>query len=120
MRVRKQVAPDRYVKIGLQLYQVDQKSFLLDFRSFEGLIFKNASLSFFLKLVTNLSKILNSLFKEEAKMSYEENKTNSTTPRSVTPSPRPTTPISNESKSHHHNMMEFFELCAGLIGSLAR
>ncbi len=35
LRVRKQVGVDRYVKIGLQLYQVDQKSFLLDFRSFE-------------------------------------------------------------------------------------
>merc|ERR1712127_990507 len=35
LRVRKQVAPERYVKIGLQLYQVDQKSYLLDFRSFD-------------------------------------------------------------------------------------
>lgn len=35
LRVRKPVGPDRYVKIGLQLYQVDQKSYLLDFRSFE-------------------------------------------------------------------------------------
>jgi 5'-AMP-activated protein kinase catalytic alpha subunit len=35
LRVRKQVGVDRFVKIGLQLYQVDQKSYLLDFRSFE-------------------------------------------------------------------------------------
>ena len=35
LRVRKPVGPDRFVKIGLQLYQVDQKSYLLDFRSFE-------------------------------------------------------------------------------------
>lgn len=92
LRVRKQVAPDRFVKIGLQLYQVDQKSFLLDFRSFE----------------------------EDTKMGVEESRPASTTPRPTTPSPRPITPTSNEPKSQHHNMMEFFELCAGLIGSLAR
>ncbi|CAF0761019.1 unnamed protein product [Brachionus calyciflorus] len=35
LRVRKQVGPNRFMKIGIQLYQVDQKSYLLDFRSFE-------------------------------------------------------------------------------------
>jgi hypothetical protein len=27
---------------------------------------------------------------------------------------------SESSETYHHTMMEFFELCAGLIGSLAR
>lgn len=71
LRVRKSVADQRFVKIGLQLYQVDQKSFLLDFRSFDD----------------------ESLAVDAAKP---------------------------PSTSMHHNMMEFFELCAGLIGSLAR
>lgn len=73
LRVRKQLAPNRYAKIGLQLYQVDQKSYLLDFRSFEPTQEENMAL-----LAEN---------KDEIK---------------------------------HHNMMEFFEMCAGLIGSLAR
>lgn len=80
LRVRKQVGPDRYVKVGLQLYQVDQKSFLLDFRSFDP-------------VTTNT-----------------ENMNESQLPD-----------VNNKSPSNnHHYMMEFFELCAGLIGSLAR
>ena len=73
LRVRKQLAPNRYAKIGLQLYQVDQKSYLLDFRSFEPMIDENDALQ-----------------------------------------------AVNKDGITHHNMMEFFELCAGLIGSLAR
>jgi len=78
LRVRKQVGPNRYVKIGLQLYQVDQKSFLLDFRSFES-------------SPEELRQV------EEMAMHLEE-----------------------MADINHHNMMEFFELCASLIGSLAR
>ena len=75
LRVRKQVGPNRFVKIGLQLYQVDQKSYLLDFRSFEPT-------------------------PEEQKIIDESN--------------------SKNNEIVQHNMMEFLELCAGLIGSLAR
>jgi hypothetical protein len=28
--------------------------------------------------------------------------------------------LTEKNDINHHNMMEFFELCAGLIGSLAR
>lgn len=77
LRVRKQVEPDRYVKVGLQLYQVDQKSFLLDFRSFDPA---------------------------------------SSNPNDSTENQCDAKPAQN----NHHYMMEFFELCAGLIGSLAR
>jgi 5'-AMP-activated protein kinase catalytic alpha subunit len=36
LRVRKRINnSDRFVKVGLQLYQVDNKSYLLDFRSFD-------------------------------------------------------------------------------------
>jgi len=76
LRVRKEVGPNRFVKVGLQLYQVDQKSFLLDFRSFEP---------------------------SPADLKAVENQTNDET-----------------CQANHHYMMEFFELCAGLIGSLAR
>jgi len=79
LRVRKQVAPDRYVKAGLQLYQVDQKSYLLDFRSFEP-------------------------SPGDAVQKLEKTKG----------------VIGVDKESNHHFMMEFFELCAGLIGSLAR
>ena len=71
--MRKLVGPDQYIKIGLQLYQVDQKSYLLDFRNFDAT-------------------------PEEAKKTQDNNS------KGIT----------------HHNVMEFFELCAGLIGSLAR
>ncbi|RNA33212.1 5 -AMP-activated kinase catalytic subunit alpha-2 [Brachionus plicatilis] len=75
LRVRKQIGTDRFIKIGLQLYQVDQKSYLLDFRCFEP--------------TNDEQKILDEHF-------------------------------SNTNEIIQHNMMEFFELCAGLIGSLAR
>jgi len=74
LRVRKQLAPNRYAKIGLQLYQVDQKSYLLDFRSFEPTAEENSA----------------------------------------------ALAAANKEGINHLNMMEFFELCAGLIGSLAR
>ncbi len=82
LRVRKQVGPDRYIKIGLQLYQVDQKSYLLDFRMFDL-------------------------------MNEDQNKD-----ASVIKSP--TTSLPDSKDINHHSIMEFFELCAGLIGSLAR
>jgi 5'-AMP-activated protein kinase catalytic alpha subunit len=75
LRVRKPVGQNRYVKIGLQLYQVDQKSYLLDFRFFDQ--------------------------QTEDTNETEEQK-------------------SLNREVGNHNVMEFFELCADLIGSLAR
>ncbi|CAF0959536.1 unnamed protein product [Brachionus calyciflorus] len=75
LRVRKPIGPNRYIKIGVQLYQVDQKSYLLDFRCFEP--------------STEEQKILDEHHEKTREIIQ-------------------------------HNMMEFFELCAGLIGSLAR
>ena len=93
LRVRKQVVPDRFIKIGLQLYQVDQKSYLLDFRSFE--MNKGITKVFFCtaKLKNNMKCILDD---------WNEDK------------------ISKETSVNHNQMMEFFEICANLIGSLAR
>jgi 5'-AMP-activated protein kinase catalytic alpha subunit len=93
LRVRKSVGDNRFVKIGLQLYQVDQKSFLLDFRSFDD---------------------------DSLTSNSEVNRTHETDAES---SPRQQQKQQQQLKpaTHmHHNMMEFFELCAGLIGSLAR
>jgi 5'-AMP-activated protein kinase catalytic alpha subunit len=81
LRVRKKVSEDRFCKIGLQLYQVDQKSYLLDFRMFDNV--------------------------DENKQPPEENQFDAGS-------------STNSGEINHHHMMEFFELCAGLIGSLAR
>lgn len=81
LRVRKEVGPDRFVKIGLQLYQVDQKSYLLDFRSFDP-------------ISDDQQEVVGQVMKE-----IQNN---------------------NNKEVNHHSIMEFFELCAGLIGSLAR
>lgn len=93
LRVRKKIQQenasenggDRYVKIGLQLYQVDQKSYLLDFRSFND---------------------KDSLATDDE---FDENKKEQQ--------------IQQQSIHHdiqHYSIMEFFEVCANLIGSLAR
>lgn len=74
LRVKKQLGPNNFVKLGLQLYQVDAKSFLLDFRSFEQT-------------------------DENQKILEDKN---------------------GNQDILNHNMMQFFELCANLIGSLAR
>jgi 5'-AMP-activated protein kinase, catalytic alpha subunit len=77
---------DRYVKIGLQLYQVDQKSYLLDFRSFND---------------------KDSLTTDDE---FDENKQKqeSIEKHNV------------QDDITHYSIMEFFEVCANLIGSLAR
>ncbi len=99
LRVRKQVGPNRYVKIGLQLYQVDQKSFLLDFRFFDQ---SQGNLSSFLLTTWVIEPKNGWFFKEEIKEIEAEQQ------RSL------------DKDIRHHHVMEFFELCADLIGSLAR
>jgi len=91
LRVRKKVkaTSDRFVKIGLQLYQVDNKSYLLDFRSFD---FDTGSLT-----------------DEEAFAETSNYRMSSSTSLTAT-----------KEDETRHSIMEFFEVCAGLIGSLAR
>lgn len=100
MRVRKQVGPNRFVKIGVQLYQVDQKSYLLDFRFFDQSLGKRRDKrqKRFYYMNLNISAFL----KEEIREAEAEQLR------------------SADKEIKHHNVMEFFELCADLIGSLAR
>ncbi len=97
LRVRKPLGQNRFVKIGLQLYQVDQKSYLLDFRSFD-----HASSSLDdqppVAMTTSITK------EKEEVMSMDDDQQQQ----------------HQQQLSTQHSMMEFFELCASLIGSLAR
>jgi 5'-AMP-activated protein kinase catalytic alpha subunit len=96
------VGPNRFVKIGLQLYQVDQKSYLLDFRFFEqspGLLALRKCNQ---RIIFNLTII--KILKEEKEAEANE----------------PQKAAAVDKEIGHHNVMEFFELCADLIGSLAR
>lgn len=91
LRVRKKVKPtsDRYVKIGLQLYQVDNKSYLLDFRSFD---FDTGGATDD-ELIENISESVSNKLESSSSFNGDDGR---------------------------HSIMEFFEVCAGLIGSLAR
>lgn len=92
VRVRKKNAiTGKYVKMTLQLYQVDYKSYLLDFKSLPS------------------GEIL------EEKKSSETSSTLGNTSNSGSTS---SDPYSAQSQCHH--IMEFFEMCASLITQLAR
>ncbi|XP_052775914.1 5'-AMP-activated protein kinase catalytic subunit alpha-2-like isoform X3 [Mya arenaria] len=113
VRVRKlNPVTNKYTKMSLQLYQVDQKSFLLDFKSLlegsedglnrassmasqgssDNVIFGNASFSVFERDAHTGQNIL--LMPEE-KMEVDE-------------------------PARCHHTLEFFEMCAQLITTLAR
>lgn len=92
VRVRhKNELTGKYVKMSLQLYQVDYKSYLLDFKSLSSEASEDTE-----------SMILSS---------GEE-------PKPVIPVPAETNEQQQKQTGHH--TMEFFEMCAALITQLAR
>lgn len=95
LRVRRKVpsTADRYVKLILQLYQVDAKSFLLDFKSLNVTDHPDAAR---VRRMT-ISSMSSSA---SAKLQHEE--------------------MDTDVEGVQHEAMEFFECCALLIGALAR
>ncbi|XP_030852246.1 5'-AMP-activated protein kinase catalytic subunit alpha-2 [Strongylocentrotus purpuratus] len=85
------------IKLGLQLYQVDSKSYLLDFKS-----------------LTNPRDSGMTNFGSDDRMEVEE----PMSPRSPTTPTLPQSPGSP--RCMQHCTMEFFEMCASLIATLAR
>ncbi|XP_038049586.1 5'-AMP-activated protein kinase catalytic subunit alpha-2-like isoform X2 [Patiria miniata] len=126
---RTNVVSGSIFKMSLQLYQVDNKSYLLDFKS-----------------LSNTRNSLGQYGSMDEKMETDDSKpstpSSSTTPRpasSTTPRPAsstkprpssipntprsPSTPTAASGSAQHimnHDTMEFFEICASLIATLAR
>ncbi|XP_053209745.1 5'-AMP-activated protein kinase catalytic subunit alpha-2-like [Panonychus citri] len=114
---RKSSQSGRFIKMALQLYQVDHKSFLLDFKS--------------------LPSVEDTESKENTEDSIEgetgtggesvnEDKGEGADGDNLNTTITPTLTINNSindpysSKSHLHHVMDFFEMCASLITQLAR
>ncbi|XP_019632564.1 PREDICTED: 5'-AMP-activated protein kinase catalytic subunit alpha-2-like isoform X6 [Branchiostoma belcheri] len=102
---RKNPVTQRYAKMSLQLYQVDQKSYLLDFKS-----------------------LSNAPDPEDGGGSSDGSRP-STPSGSTSSLVTPTTPTGSthpqQTGTHHasagvHHTLEFFEMCAALITTLAR
>ncbi|XP_071145586.1 5'-AMP-activated protein kinase catalytic subunit alpha-2-like isoform X19 [Mytilus edulis] len=97
---RKNPVSGRFSKMSLQLYQVDQKSFLLDFKSLNSVELRESSLH---SSESSQSSMAHSLPATPASFSdLEEN-------MEVDDEPMKT-----------HQTLEFFEMCADLITTLAR
>lgn len=90
---RRNKVTGKYVKMSLQLYQVDQKSFLLDFKSLNTQDHPDAAR---VKRMTRASMSVTSDSDEMDIGSESEEATN------------------------YHQILEFFEMCANLITTLAR
>jgi len=87
---RKNPIVAKYVRMSLQLYQVDYKSYLLDFKSL---------------LEDEKSSETGIEIKEESEKQIEKENAS---------------PILNGNSIPGHHTMEFFEMCAALITQLAR
>ncbi|VDI82662.1 Hypothetical predicted protein [Mytilus galloprovincialis] len=97
---RKNPVSGRFSKMSLQLYQVDQKSFLLDFKSLNSVELRESSVH---SSESSQSSMAHSLPATPASFSdLEEN-------MEVDDEPMKT-----------HQTLEFFEMCADLITTLAR
>jgi len=119
---RKNPVSGNFTKMSLQLYQVDSKSYLLDFKSLSPHIddvIKDTTLSS--RPSANGSASLNSSLSESmARTVYHESESslrqrNSDDAMDLDDSP-PITPGSTGC----HQTMEFFEMCSSLICALAR
>ncbi|XP_022087358.1 5'-AMP-activated protein kinase catalytic subunit alpha-2-like [Acanthaster planci] len=103
---RRNMVTGSVFKMSLQLYQVDNKSYLLDFKS-----------------LSNARNSFGQYGSVDEKMETDDTKPSSpkATPR---PSSTPDTPKSPGMPSTptimNHDTMEFFEICASLIATLAR
>ena len=93
---RKNAVTGKYVKMTLQLYQVDYKSYLLDFKSLPSTEIQDEN-------------------KEDNGSSSGNNASGSGNSNSGSTSSDPYSP-----QSQCHHIMEFFEMCASLITQLAR
>lgn len=92
---RKNPVTEKYVKMTLQLYQVDFRSYLLDFKSIPTI-------------------------EDEAKSDDEKSENNSAALNQVVKQDnqnKQKDPFENQSQCHH--VIEFFEMCASLIKQLA-
>lgn len=88
---------NKYVKMSLQLYQVDYKSYLLDFKSLSG------------------------EHEEEEVLEPQGVMSGASTPSGASTSSTPIPPESSPvPHSQGHHTLEFFEMCAALIIQLAR
>ncbi|KAK2167663.1 hypothetical protein LSH36_25g00008 [Paralvinella palmiformis] len=90
---RKSPVSSKYVKMTLQLYQVDQKSFLLDFKSLNTMDHPDAT-----RVKRMTMRSMGSL-SETAMDSMD---------------------VDSEGDGQTHQILEFFEMCANLITTLAR
>ncbi|XP_075257186.1 5'-AMP-activated protein kinase catalytic subunit alpha-2-like [Convolutriloba macropyga] len=130
VRVRRQnpKKPSSYVKIGLQLYQVDHKSYLLDFKNI-----KQAELSMRQRAnsLTNTNTRSGSrdsvcgspIPSDQARSmssSFNSNHQFFGSTNDVSPHESMNLGASDEVTTREHQTMEFFEMCADLIRTLAR
>ena len=131
VRVRRQnpKKPTSFVKIGLQLYQVDHKSYLLDFKNI-----KQAELS--MRQRQRANSLTSNTTRSGSRDSICESPRAFDHPRSMSssfnanqffagPSDMTTEEfanlVTNNSEAmREHQTMEFFEMCADLIRTLAR
>ncbi|XP_060574965.1 5'-AMP-activated protein kinase catalytic subunit alpha-2-like isoform X4 [Ruditapes philippinarum] len=103
VRVRKQnPVTSKYTKMSLQLYQVDQKSFLLDFKS----------------LVETDNQDTFNLHPTGSMASQGSSDNDANTGQNILLMPDDKMDVDENPKSHH--TLEFFEMCAQLITTLAR
>lgn len=91
---RKNPVTEKYVKMTLQLYQVDFRSYLLDFKSIPA---NEEELKLEEDKLENSSSALNQLKQDNQNKQKD--------------------PFENQSQCHH--VIEFFEMCASLIKQLA-
>ncbi|XP_060574980.1 5'-AMP-activated protein kinase catalytic subunit alpha-2-like isoform X18 [Ruditapes philippinarum] len=110
VRVRKQnPVTSKYTKMSLQLYQVDQKSFLLDFKS---LVETDNQDTFNLHPTGSMAS-QGSSDNEHKTVPHDAN-----TGQNILLMPDDKMDVDENPKSHH--TLEFFEMCAQLITTLAR
>lgn len=103
VRVRKKnPVTGRFTKMSLQLYQVDQKSYLLDFKCLNTLDHPDAAK---VKQMTNNSMSGSQITKDDDMDTGDETSLDED---------------SDESAPKQHQVIEFFEMCADLITTLAR
>ena len=125
VRVRRQnpKKPSSYVKIGLQLYQVDHKSYLLDFKNIKQAEFAMRQRANSINNTRSGSRDSNcgspTSF-DPRSLSLSLNTSQLLAQMDDHNSPDTSVNLGDESSLKEHQTMEFFEMCADLIRTLAR
>jgi len=114
VRRRNEVAK-HYVKMSLQLYQVDYKSYLLDFKS---LPLKDEESGNSVEDSGSGGSLI-APNKKEPTETEDSNSSATTLPSPLSAGSENLTPVTPGTPGGHHTM-EFFEMCAALITQLAR